>query len=92
MECLMSKNVTFTKQAWEQYLEWQMLDKKIVIKINELIKDILRNGLAEGIGKPEPLKYRKAWSRRITQEHRIVYNLDVNDNLIILAVKGHYQD
>ena len=88
----MSKNVTFTKQAWEQYLEWQMLDKKIVIKINELIKDILLNGLDEGIGKPEPLKYRKAWSRRITQDHRIVYNLDINDNLIILAVKGHYQE
>ncbi len=88
----MNKNIIFTEQAWEQYLDWQVIDKKIVIKINKLIKDILLNGIAQGEGKPEPLKYRKAWSRRITQEHRLVYNLDTNDNLVILAVYGHYQD
>ena len=84
----MNKNIIFTKQAWEQYLDWQIIDKKIVIKINKLIIDILRNGIAQGEGKPEPLKYRKAWSRRITQEHRLVYNIDTNDNLVILAVYG----
>ena len=81
----------FADEAWEDYTDWQIKDKKIAIKINELIKDINRNGPGEGIGKPEPLKHRKAWSRRITQEHRLVYNLDENKNLIILSCKGHYE-
>ena len=51
-------NVVFTPTAWEQYTDWQKEDKKIVKRINELIKDIDRNGLMEGIGKPEPLKHR----------------------------------
>ena len=79
-------------EAWEEYVEWQIKDKKIAIKINELIKDINRNGLDKGIGKPEPLRYRKAWSRRITDEHRLVYNFDENKNLIILSCKGHYEN
>ena len=82
----------FADEAWEDYTEWQIRDKKIAIRINELIKDINRNGLNQGIGKPEPLKHRKAWSRRITQEHRLVYNLDENKNLIILSCKGHYEN
>lgn len=82
----------FADDAWEDYVEWQTRDKKIAIRINELIKDINRNGLNQGIGKPEPLRYRKAWSRRITQEHRLVYNFDENKNLIILSCKGHYEN
>lgn len=82
----------FADEAWEEYVEWQIKDKKIAIKINELIKDINRNGLDKGIGKPEPLRYRKAWSRRITDEHRLVYNFDENKNLIILSCKGHYEN
>ena len=82
----------FADEAWEDYTDWQIKDKKMVIRINELIKDINRNGLNQGIGKPEPLKYRKAWSRRITQEHRLVYNFDENKNLIILSCKGHYEN
>lgn len=82
----------FADEAWEDYIDWQIKDKKIVIRINELIKDINRNGLNQGIGKPEPLKFRKAWSRRITQEHRLVYNFDENKNLIILSCKGHYEN
>ena len=82
----------FSDKAWEEYTEWQIIDKTMVKKINELIKDINRNGLSDGKGKPEPLRYRKAWSRRITQEHRIVYNLDENKNLIIYSCKGHYLD
>ena len=63
-------NVSFTENAWEDYLYWQKMDKKIVKRINELIKDIKRNPL-KGLGKPEPLKYDLAgkWSRRITDEH-----------------------
>ena len=86
----MSNN--FSDDAWEQYTEWQLKDRAIARKINELIKDINRNGLNQGIGKPEPLKHRKAWSRRITQEHRLVYNFDENKNLIILSCKGHYEN
>lgn len=59
-------NIVFTPTAWEQYTEWQREDKKMVKRINELIKDIDRNGLLNGIGKPEQLKHRKACSRRIT--------------------------
>ena len=82
----------FADEAWEEYTNWQIIDKKIAMKINDLIKDINRNGLNQGIGKPEPLKHKKAWSRRITQEHRLIYNLDKDNNLIILSCKGHYED
>ena len=82
----------FSDEAWEQYIEWQLKDRAIAKKINELIKDINRNGLNKGIGKPEPLRYRKAWSRRIDHEHRLVYNFDENKNLLIISCKGHYED
>ena len=85
-------NVVFTPTAWEQYTDWQKEDKKIVKRINELIKDIDRNGLLGGIGKPELLKYRKACSRRITDEHRLIYNFDEHRNLIIYSCKYHYED
>ncbi|MFI3168596.1 MAG: Txe/YoeB family addiction module toxin [Faecalibacterium sp.] len=85
-------NNSFSDKAWEDYLYWQFTDKSLLRKINELLKDIHRNGAAVGIGKPEPLKYRKAWSRRINQEHRLVYDIDENGNLIILSCKGHYED
>ena len=69
------------------------LKGSIILPIfNELIKDIDRNGLLNGIGKPEPLKHRKACSRRITDEHRLVYNMDSNQNLIIYSCKYHYED
>lgn len=84
-------NVVFTSTAWEQYTEWQKKDKKIVKRINDLIKDIVRNGLLQGLGKPEPLKHRKACSRRINDEHRLVYNMDENHNLIIYSCKYHYE-
>ena len=61
-------------------------------RINELIKDIERNGLSNGTGKPEPLKYRKAWSRRIDRTNRLIYNFDENKNLLIISCKGHYED
>ena len=83
---------TLSDEAWEQYIEWQLKDRAIAKKINELIKDINRNGLNKGIGKPEPLRHRKAWSRRIDHEHRLVYNFDENKNLLIISCKGHYED
>ena len=85
-------NKLWSDRAWDDYLYWQMQDKKVVKKINELVKDIERNGLQNGIGNPEPLKYRKAWSRHIDHGNRLVYNIDEHGNLLIIACKGHYED
>lgn len=85
-------NIIFTPTAWNQYIEWQQEDKKMVRRINELLKDIDRNGPLKGIGKPELLKYRKACSRRISNEHRLVYTMDSEQNLIIFSCKYHYED
>ena len=85
-------NKLWTDQAWEDYLFWQSQDKKTLKKINTLVKDIERNGLINGIGKPEQLKYRKAYSRRIDDFNRLIYDIDDAGNLWIIACKGHYQD
>lgn len=85
-------DVVFTPTAWEQYLEWQEEDRKVIKRINELIKDIDRNRLLRGKGKPEPLKHRKVCSRRISEEHRLTYNFDSNRNLIIYSCKYHYEE
>jgi toxin YoeB len=82
--------ISFSKNAWEDYLFWQKEDKKIFRKINELIKDAQRTPY-EGIGKPEPLKYDLAgyWSRRIDLEHRLVYKY-VEGEILIIACRFHY--
>lgn len=85
-------NIIFSEIAWDQYVAWQSEDKKMAKKINDLIKSIMRDGLMKGLGRPEPLRHRKAYSRRITDEHRLVYISDENKNLIILACRGHYDD
>lgn len=85
-------NVTFTEQALKEYISWQAEDKKTLKRINQLIQDIQRNGFLNGIGKPEALKGRKAYSRRIDDKNRLVYLGDENQNLVILACKGHYED
>jgi len=82
----------WSDKAWDDYLSWQAKDKKTLKRINALIKDIERNGLSDGIGKPEPLKYRKAWSRRIDYANRLIYNFDENRNLLIIACRGHYDN
>ena len=83
---------TWTDQAWEDYLYWQMQDKKTLRKVNRLVQDIERNGVATGIGKPEPLKgdLQGFWSRRIDEENRIVYELSPDSSLCIIACRGHY--
>jgi toxin YoeB len=85
-------DVAFTATALKDYMEWQMMDKKIAAKINTLIKDIQRNGLMNGIGKPEALKTRKAYSRRIDDHHRLIYEGDEKQNLRIVSCKGHYEE
>ena len=82
----------WTNEAWNDYLYWQTQDKRTLKKINELIKDIERNGYSKGTGKPEPLKHRKAWSRRMDHENRLVYNIDDKGYLWLLSCKGHYED
>jgi toxin YoeB len=82
--------VVFAEKAWEDYIYWQKIDKGILKRINLLLKDIVRNG-NDGIGKPEPLKYREGWSRRIDEVHRLVYQLK-DDSIEILQCKGHYDD
>ena len=83
-------NIIFTPTAWKQYTEWFSEDKKMIKRINELIKDIDRNGLMNGIGKPEPLKHRKACSRP-QQSSFLSYNTGIGFILIFLLVKMGYE-
>ncbi|WNL38092.1 Txe/YoeB family addiction module toxin [Halomonas sp. PAMB 3232] len=82
--------LVFAENAWEDYLYWQKTDKKILGRINKLIKEIQRQPF-EGVGKPEPLKHGFAgyWSRRINDEHRIVYKV-ADDALLIAQLRYHY--
>jgi toxin YoeB len=82
--------IVFSQNAWEDYLTWQRYSKKVLRKINELIRDIQRTPF-EGKGKPEPLKYDLSglWSRRIDHEHRLVYQYK-NDEVLIYSCKYHY--
>ena len=84
--------VTFTEDALTEYISWQSEDKKTLSRINKLIRSIQRDGFMKGVGRPEPLKYRKAYSRRINDENRLVYIGDSEQNLVILSCKGHYDD
>ncbi len=86
-------NIIFTEKSFCEYTEWQKKDKKIVKKINELIKDIQRNGMFKGIGQPELLKHGLTGycSRRINKEHRLIYAMDTNNNLVIIKCKDHYE-
>jgi len=82
--------LVFQTVAWDQYLYWQEADKKILQRINDLVKDTLRSPF-KGIGKPEPLKgnYSGCWSRRINDEHRLVYAIK-DKRLHILQCRFHY--
>jgi toxin YoeB len=82
--------ILFSTQAWQDYSYWQETDKKTVKKINELIKDIARSPF-QGLGKPEPLKHAFSgfWSRRISQEHRIIYRVE-GDVIELAQLRYHY--
>ncbi|HEY4917418.1 MAG TPA: Txe/YoeB family addiction module toxin [Solirubrobacteraceae bacterium] len=83
--------LVFTPQGWEDYTYWQRTDRALVKRINRLLDDALRNPTV-GIGKPEALKYgiAGAWSRRITEEHRLVYRVLAED-LVVLQARYHYE-
>ena len=80
----------FSAEAWEDYLNWQHHDRKILKRINLLIKELCRDPF-QGIGKPEPLRHALAgyWSRRIDDEHRIVYRID-QESMLIAQLRYHY--
>ncbi|MBK1720326.1 Txe/YoeB family addiction module toxin [Thiocystis violacea] len=80
----------FSEHAWDDYLYWQRMDKKLVKRINLLIQDIQRTPF-EGIGRPEPLKHALSgyWSRRIDDEHRLVYKVET-DSTLIAQLRHHY--
>ena len=86
------KRIVFSKNAWEEYVSWQTEDKKMLKKINSLIRDI-QSSPFEGIGKPEPLRYDLAglWSRRIDREHRLVYKVE-GDDVFIYSCRYHYDN
>ncbi len=86
-------NIIFSEKSFYEHTEWQTKDKKIVKKINGLIKDIQRNGMLKGMGQPELLKHSLTGycSRRINEEHRLVYAMDINNNLVIVKCKDHYE-
>ena len=82
--------IIFDDSAWSDYLLWQVQDRKVLKRIKLLIKDVERNG-NEGIGKPEALRHQFSgwWSRRITDEHRLVYKL-TDDSIVIASCRYHY--
>ena len=84
------KKLSFVDESWEDYLYWLKVDKKLFKRLNQIIKETLRNPF-EGLGKPEPLKYKYqgCWSRRINQEHRLVYKV-LDNEIIILSCRFHY--
>jgi toxin YoeB len=83
--------LVWDEQAWEDYLWWQAQDRRLVRRINRLLEDVARHG-HEGIGKPEALKHGFAgyWSRRITDEHRLIYKVD-GDEVRIASCRYHYE-
>ena len=83
--------LTFSSKAWANYHNWQKTDKSMITRINRLIKDIQREPYT-GIGKPEPLKHSLSgyWSRRINDEHRIVYKVE-EDQIFIAQLRYHYE-
>jgi len=89
----MIDNVSFTLDGLEEYMAWQTEDKRTLKKINQLIKDIIRNG-NEGIGHPEQLKGNLTgyWSREIDEKNRLTYKILDNGNVLIAHCNGHYSD
>ena len=82
--------IIWSEKSWDDYLYWQNTDKQLLKKINQLIKDIQRDPF-DGIGKPEPLKHQFSgfWSRRITDEHRLVYEITQN-SIAIASCRYHF--
>ena len=89
----MSDNISFSMRGLNEYIYWQTEDKRTLKKINQLIKDVVRNG-NNGIGNPEPLKGNLSgyYSREIDGKNRLIYRIKDNDDIEIIQCKGHYSD
>ena len=85
-------DLTFTTEGFSDYIYWQTQDKKTLKKINSLLENIKRNGAMQGTGKPEPLKHRPGYSRRIDDSNRLVYEIDELQNIKIISCRGHYEN
>ncbi len=83
-------NKTFHDRGFSDYVYWANHDRKTFNRINALLQDIERNGVSKGIGKPEKLRYRDGWSRRIDEQNRLIYDIE-DETLVIIACKGHYE-
>ena len=83
-------NLSWSLHAWDDYLHWQRTDKRLLKRINNLIRDVIRDPV-DGLGDPEPLRHNLSgyWSRRINREHRLVYKVE-NSTLIIVQCRYHY--
>ena len=83
-------NLTFTPDGWDDYLYWEATDKAVLRRLNRLIEDTLREPF-EGLGQPEQLRHQLAgcWSRRLTEEHRLVYRVTA-DAVVVLMARYHY--
>jgi toxin YoeB len=84
-------NISFTEEAWSDYIYWQHTDKRVLQKINELIKVIQRTPF-QGIGKPEPLRHQLKgfWSRRIDLSHRLIYEVRQSE-IVVISCRYHYE-
>jgi toxin YoeB len=87
------KRIIFEQTPFDDYADWAIYNRNVFKRIYELLKDIRRQPF-EGIGKPEPLKHHLSgyWSRRITDEHRLVYRVMTEGDILVISVKGHYTD
>lgn len=87
----MAYNITFSPDAWSDYLYWQTEDKKTLKRINKLLQELQREGAAQGLGKAELLRHAKGMSRRIDDRNRLTYTVE-DGGLVILSCRGHYED
>lgn len=87
----MAYDLTFSPEAWADYIYWQTVDKKILKRINRLLQELQRDGAARGIGKAELLRHAGGMSKRIDDKNRLVYTMEGN-RLMILSCRGHYED
>ena len=87
----MAYNITFSPDAWADYLYWQAEDKKTLKRINRLLQELQRDGAARGLGKAELLRHAVGMSKRIDDKNSLVYSME-GDRLVILSCRGHYED
>lgn len=87
----MAYNITFSPDAWADYLYWQSEDKRTLKRINRLLQELQRDGAVQGIGKSEILRRKKGMSKRIDKENRLEYTVE-DDRIVVLSCRGHYED